>query len=74
MRWEFPVREMDREFDRINASAALRSRFASTDPRVTPELFMAALRATPTGAGTDGFIAKLKGMLRDLDAEEGRGA
>ena len=74
MRWELPVREMDREFDRINASAALRSGFASSNPRITPEMFMAALRATPTGAGTEGFIAALKGMLQDLDAQKGRGA
>jgi hypothetical protein len=61
-----PYEELEREFDRIAGDADLRGGFATTDPRVTMELILAALRATPTGAGTVGFERTLKTMLDAL--------
>jgi hypothetical protein len=63
-----PYEELDQEFDRIGADAHLRQGFASTDPRVTLDLVLAALRATPTGAGTQGFEETLTKMLEASEA------
>jgi hypothetical protein len=60
---EIPYDELDKEFDRIGADEYLRRGFASTDNRVTLDLLLAALRATPTGAGTPGFERTLRNML-----------
>ncbi len=58
-----PYEELDREFDRIRADKYLRSGFATTDPRVTMDIVLAALRATPTGGGTPAFERTLRAML-----------
>ena len=63
MSTQIPYEELDKEFDRIGADDNLRRGFASTDPRVTLELVLSALRATPNGAGTPGFEKTLRRML-----------
>jgi len=68
-----PYYELDREFDRIGADKHLRSGFASTDPRVTMDLVLAALRATPTGSGTPGFERTLTAMLESPDGNPDSG-
>jgi hypothetical protein len=63
MRTRIPYEDLEREFDRIGADVHLRSGLASTDPRLTMDLVLAALRATPTRGGTAGFERTLKAML-----------
>ena len=58
-----PYDELDKEFERIGADQTLRRGLASTDPRVTLDLILAALRATPSGSGTQGFEETLRRML-----------
>ena len=58
-----PYEDVEREFDRIGADSHLCRGFASSDPRVTLEVILAALRATPTGGGTAGVEQALKIML-----------
>ena len=55
-----PYELLNKEFDRIGADAVLRSGFASADPRVTMDIVLAALRATPTGGGTAAFERTLR--------------
>jgi len=62
---KIPYEELNREFDRIGADSHLRSGFAGNDPRLTMDLILAALRATPTGGGTPAFERTLRGMLDD---------
>jgi len=65
--WRSEFKKWEREFDRIGADKYLRGGFSTRDPRVTKELVFAALRATPTGAGTAAFEQTLRAML---DQEE----
>jgi len=61
-----PYEELERESNRIDADVHLRNGFATTDPRVTMDVVLAALRATPTGGGTPAFERTLKSMLDTL--------
>ena len=47
-----------RELTRIGGDEPLLDGLASSEP-VSPNQFLAALRATPTGAGQDEFLANL---------------
>ena len=60
---KIPHELLKKEFDRIGADAYLRNGFATNDPRVTMDVVLAALRATPTGGGTPAFERTLKAML-----------
>jgi hypothetical protein len=65
MSTRIPWDELDKEFDRIGADQHLRTGLASTDPRVSLDLVLAARGATPTGAGTHAFEQILRRMLDD---------
>ena len=68
-----PFDELQRELDRINADALLRTGLA-TGPGVTAEDIRAAFRATPDGAGTAGFSAALRAQVAARRAREAAGA
>ena len=57
------------ELDRIGADDALRDGLA-VEGAVTPEQILAALRATPDGAGSQMFYANLMTVLRAGSAIE----
>jgi hypothetical protein len=69
---EIPYDELDKEFNRIGADENLRRGLATTDPRLTLELILSALRATPVGAGTPGFERTLRRMLEAQHMDERR--
>lgn len=55
-------RQFAQELERIDADATLRAGFATNVP-MTADQVLAALRATPDGAGIQAFYAELERVL-----------
>ena len=55
-------RQFAQELERIDADDTLRAGFATNAP-MTPDQVLAALRATPNGAGSHAFYAELERVL-----------